>query len=568
MRHRAALGGALAALLLTTLTPAPAPAAAGPGPVSGRLLGPDGDPVSGAVVQLSAYGDPTPESETTTTADGRFSFAGSERPAAFVLVACADHDACRDVDEATELVKTYVGPGETAFTLPALHSTFTTADDSPAVDVGDVRMVRPATIEVVDHSGQRFGRRVARWVSGLARRPGDPLSWRVLAPGTHRVDVGYLHRTVSVGSGETRVVRFTRRVPAITGRVVAAGRPVADEHVRISYGDAFRITRTDTAGRFAFPVLPPGERFTVRVGVGEQDRLDASGPKAVHTVALGLGDIAHVAIDAPGGSRGGVAVRLSPGGRERAVLATASGRLIGAVRVVDGWARTTGLAPGRYRLNATWTTLSGQDGSLEQRADSALLRVRAGRITHARLAPRVGPREVTVHAEPGALVRLTPSSDDGDRHARVVPGSGAVRFTGLVAGAYAVTAARTPFATETEPVVVTVGTDPAEVTVPTPPAPGSFRVRLVDADTGAPWPWTSEVAPSIECGDTWANRTPDGHYEGEAWPGTYRCRLRNLWLDRGTPVGTDQTGGHPIEGTLVIRAGEQTEADLPVDLTR
>lgn len=570
MRARAALGGALVALLLAAVAPGAAGAAPEAGPVSGRVVGPDGTPWAGAVVELTPYGDRRPAAETTTAADGTFELPGSARPAAFVLVVCSDAVACDSVSHATQFVKTYVGPGETAFTLPALHGFFTTdltVGSSPAVDVGDVDVVRPATIRVVDHTGQWFGPNDGTVVSGMVRHYGQVHVFDVLAPGTHEVVTGVLHRTVTVGAGETRVVRFGTR-PAIAGRVTVGGHPVRGEPVVVALPSGETVaTRTHRDGRYRIGPLPPGERLTARTGALGDAWLDpGDGPKRLERLILRPGEVRDVSVAARRGSRGAIAVTVPPGTTRIVSVRPATGPKLGRIATDEGRARTGGLAPGRYTVATSWTTRDS-DGTLDTVVDRESVRVRAGRTARVHLTPPSGPGEVTVHADPGSFVRLSSASPDHSVHARVVPDTGEVRFAGLTTGDYEATAARDQYAAQGDPVPVRVGRDPVTVTVPAPPAAGSVRLRLVDPDTGTPWPWTTDVVRMLTC----AGSTPlvdGGYFTGAAEPGTYRgCSTWGLWVDRGVPTGTRSAGVHAADGTFVVRPGEETTADLEVDLT-
>lgn len=573
MSHRALLAGALCALLLGAVSPLSAPptAAAGPpGPVTGRVVGPDGQPLAGVVVRMTAYGERDAAAATTSGADGAFTLPGAERPARFVLVVCANDAACDDVEQATELVKTYVGPDEQAFTLPALHGYFTTdeAGAAPAVDVGDVDLVRPATIEVVDHSGQWFGPNSGPVISGLWRHHDEFTVWRVLAPGTHDVTLGVLHRQVTVGPGERRVVRFGT-LPAIAGRVLVGGRPVRGEPVTVTFGTRELRAKTHSDGRYRIGPVPAGVRLRVTLGALGSGQLDPGDtPKRKLWSTLRPGEVRDVSITAPARSRGVIAMSGPFDHNQFVHVQPVGGPQLGVVVARDRAARVGGLTPGRYVVSTAWRTWRSTPDLEDLRADRAVVRVRAGHTTQVRLAPRNGPGEVTLHATPGSYVRLSSAGPDDTSSTGTVPASGDLVITGLPTGAYDVTVARDDNATPSEPVRVQVGADPADVTLPAPPALGSVRVRPVDPDTGLAWPWTAGVVTQLDCGGRWNVPIHDGYFEGGAEPGTFDdCSTWQLWIDLGVPTGTQAFGIHPAEGTLVVRPGEQTTADLAVDLT-
>ncbi|MCB8955176.1 MAG: hypothetical protein H6529_01685 [Nocardioides sp.] len=579
MRGRVAWGAALAtqlvaAVVLAALVPAGAHAAVDPGPVTGRVLGADGSPLAGVVVRMTAYGEYDPVAETTSAADGTFSLPGADRPPAFVLVACSDDDACDDVWHATDLVKTFVGPGEQAHSLALLHGYFTTDADpataDPAVDAGDVRMVRPGTVRVVDDSGQRYPQLSGITISGLTRQPGNHrLVWRMLAPGIHQVDAGDLHRTVRVASGQVRTIRLTDR-PAVAGRVAVGGRPVRGDHVVVDLPSTVDLAsaRTDRHGRYRLGPLPAHQRLIVRIGVRHYAYLEPDNlPKRVEAVTLRPGEVHQVSIAARRGSLGALGLSVAPIGFQVVTLRTPAGLALGQLPVEHGRARTGGLPPGRYVLTTTWHTSTG-DGGFDTDVDVRGLHIRPGHTTRLRLAPQRGPGDLTAYADPGTFVRVRAAGTERVLHARTVGDTGKVAFTGLPVGDYDVTAARDSLgATESAPASVHVGRSPADVTPPAPPAPGSVRLRPVDPDTGQPWPWTPEMAGYLGgCGGL-ARLDDAGFYAGAAEPGTYRdCGVRFVWLEKGTPEYRPG-GAYPVQGTLVVRPGEETTGDVAIDLT-
>lgn len=571
MRHRPLLAGALAALFLIAAGTTAAPAADVPGPVTGRVLGPGGGPLGGVVVRLTAYGEHDAAAQTTTASDGTFTLPGPVRPARFVLVVCASDAACNDVWQATELVKTYVGPGEQTFTLPALHHYFTTdlsgETASPAVEVGDVRVVRPATLTVVDDTGH--------WVPPFSG-PGVSELWpdfhqdvtvfSVLAPGTHEVLLDWLHLPVTVTAGESTQLRFGPR-PALTGRIRVDGKPARGEPVVVSAPSMSpHGTRTHRDGRFRTGPLPIGDPLTVRLGARQEAYLDpGNGPKRLYHLTLRQGEVRHLSVAVRNGSLGAIAVTTAPDVGFVGVRPI-SGPRLGRLVVQDGRTRTGGLTPGRYVLTRHWRTWTSPT-DWDTRADRAVVRVRAGRTTRVHLTPRTGPGEISVHADPGSYVRLVSASPDATSSIREVPTSGDVVVSGLPAGEYDVTVARDEYAARSDPVRVRVGREPVEVVLPAPPALGSVRVRPVDPDTGQPWPWVDGVVTSLGCG-TWSAPVEDGVFVGDAEPGTYQdCYVWELWRDPGVPTGTGAWGRHSVDGTLVVRPGERTTADLAVDLT-
>ncbi|WP_296607419.1 carboxypeptidase-like regulatory domain-containing protein [Nocardioides sp.] len=572
MRHRPLLAGALAALCLVAAGTTAAPAADVPGPVTGRVVGPDGQPRAGVVVRMTAYGERVAAAETTTASDGTFTLPGTERPARFVLVVCSSDEACDDVWQATELVKTYVGPDEQAFTLPRLHGYFTTdltgETASPAVDVGDVDVVRPATLTVRDETGHWVPPFSGPAVSELwPEIHQDVTVFPVLAPGTHDVRLDWLDRSVTVTAGESTELRFGPR-PLITGRILVGGRPVRGEHVAVVTSTVHRLhgTVTDRTGRYRTGPLPIGRRLTVRLGADSGGTLYPDNrPKGLYHLTVQAGEVRNLSLAVPSGSRGAVE---ATGDLDSTIvgLRPVSGPWLGRLFAPDGRTRTGGLTPGRYVLTASWRT-QNLPGVQDWRADREVVRVRADHTVRAHLAPRTGPGEVTLHADPGSYVRLDSASPDATFSTREVPASGEVAISGLPVGDYDVTVARDQYATPSAPVRVRVGSEPAEATLPAPPALGSARVRLVDPDTGQPWPWTAGVITAVSCPGGQLT-LEDGVFVGELEPGTYRdCTTWELWNDANVPTGTTSWGRHALDGTLVVRPGEMTTADLAVDLT-
>lgn len=573
MRHRSLLVGALAALLLLAAGTTAAPAADVPGPVTGRVVGSDGQPSAGVLVQMTAYGERVPVTQTTTASDGTFALPGTERPARFVLVVCGSDAACTDTWQATEIVKTYVGPGEQALTLPALHGYFTTdlsgATTSPAVDVGDVHVVRPATLTVVDDTGHWVPPFTGPAVSELwPDIHQDVTVFPVLPPGTHEVVLDWLRRTVTLTPGESARLRFGPR-PALTGRILLGGRPVRGEPVVVTAPTGRpHGTATGRDGRYRTGPLPDGARLIVRLGARNYGYLaPGDGPKGVYHLTLHQGEVRDLSLAVRARSRGAIAVTAAPDSFSFVSARRVGGPWMGQLNLRDDRARTGGLAPGRYVLTATWRTWSAPTDQQDIRADRVVVRVRAGHTTRAHLAPPTGNGTATLHADPGSFVRLETVSPDATYSTREVPASGDVVVSGLPAGEYDVTVARDEYATPSDPVRVRVGSEPVDVTLPAPPAVGSVRVRLVDPDTGQPWPWTEGVVEALRCGDMGTVPIVGDVFVGDAEPGTYSdCETFHLWSDPGVP-GTSLWGVHPAVGTLVVRPGEETTADLAVDLT-
>ena len=79
----------------------------------------------------------------------------------------------------------------------------------------------------------------------------------MLAPASHQVDAGDLHRTVRVASGQVRTIRLTDR-PAVAGRVAVGGRPVRGDHVVVDLPSTVDLAsaRTDRHGRYRLGPLP------------------------------------------------------------------------------------------------------------------------------------------------------------------------------------------------------------------------------------------------------------------------------------------------------------------------
>lgn len=452
---------ALAALLLPTVLVA-APAQAGVVTVTGRAIGPDGDPVAGVLVTAASTEElwtgtspvPDPERETITRDDGTFTVRAPSK-GAYAIRLCAadtadDRNRCLAPAEDPAWQRTYVGSSGQAAGWVALPRLLDATTGSR--DLGSVHLQRPGRVEgrLVHANAQPAGSGRAPELVVLRRLDGTQADYRYLtsehysftglAPGQYRVEshleqlrpARHLSPVLTVRSGTTvRSDATLARPVQVTGRVTAAGRAVARQQLVLLRGRT-EVGRTladadgryrfvaDGAGRYAVRTAGRDSAFrtersrTVSVGEGGRARLD---------LRLVKGGVIRLAVPRP--SRSGVLHQLRD----------AEGRLVAVDRVASSAFRFRGLAPGRYVL----TTVSGQRYArravdLRGRRTIDLGRVRPDRRTVS-WTGRTGA---------GAVIELVDRRDLHDPDApSVVPespvadASGRFRAVGLVPGTYA-----------------------------------------------------------------------------------------------------------------------------------
>lgn len=579
----------LAFALLGLVAPAPASALAPlePGGVTGRVVSAGGAPQAGIAVRLLDLRNLRRSVTTRTGADGRFAFTGAQRPENFAVQVCEAGNPCRGVPQATRTVKRYVGPEGTAHSLLALRRYFTTAGSSPAVALGTVRTVRPASAVITVRNGSTGG-----WVdvSGLrapVRR--GVATVRGLAPGRHLATTHGQRRVFSVRAGTTVRVTFGVRLATVTGRVVEAGRPLANEPVSLE-GSASGLltTRTDRDGRYTFRDLlgSPAITYRLRFGMGRLQLLYGY-PKAYQRFQLSPGQVERVDIAVPQGSRGSIEVTIDGGATAQrpayVSLLSPAGSWIGGMTITGTAATIDELAPGTYVVYAQWTGPS-QNKALN---DWRTVTVTRGTITPALMAGRSGPGSISVTADPGDQVDIestAPVIEAQDPRAgtlglyrwRSLVDTDTVVFPDLPDGSYLVRVrdGNSP-GDQPEPAEVTVSGGEVLVDLDARPRQGSLRGRLVDPATGRDWPWPARLVQAFDC-----TTSASGGDAGWEWfvpqsidlevrvldlvGGDYSCSARSIHHDPGTPYVVGPGGALPMRGTVRVTPGQETVVDFPV----
>lgn len=570
-------------------TPAQALAPAG---VSGRVLAPDGSPKAGALVRLMDMLAGSVD-VTTTATDGTFTFDGSQRPEQFIVQVCQDLavDPCVFPSQNREFVKVYVGPEQRSFALVALTSYFQTTDASPAVDTGDIRLTKPATVVVSVTNGVPLKYRRHLDLSGLVRPYNNRrITFHGVAPGRHLLRAFGQRILFTVGAGQTRTVRVSRRQPAVVGRVVVDGRPVRGVPVTLLGADddnpgVEQMTRTGRDGRYAFRWLAMSkDPWRLRIG----SALDASGPhtlvpgypRRLARFTLSAGQTKTVDLVTRSRTRGSLVVRLrqQPAGpaTRRTALIGGDGALVGNLAFRRGRSFTDGLAPGRYVVATHWFSSDGDEST-----GRTTVQVRARQVTDTTLSPRTGPGRATVLAPAGSQVFATAlfPGEAGSvlreyaaaEHRLVVPASGQVVFRDLPTGSYRFYLSPADDRPD-ETVTRNVGAAGTTVDLSTPSPEASIRGRLVNPATGEAWPWTRVVARTLDCNgdhDSGQAQLDDG---GELivdrlHTGRYACELAGLRQDAGTPYRLDN-GGFLSVGSFTVTAGQQLVRDFPAPYPR
>ncbi len=544
-----------------------------------------GAPQAGLAVQLLDLRNLRRTVTTTTGSDGRFAFSGDQRPQLFAVLVCETGNPCRGAPQARRTVKRYVGPAGTAYSLPALTRYFESAGASPAVAVGTITTVRPASAVVAVRNGS-IGGSVS--ISGLTApvRQGSA-TVRGLAPGRHLATVRGQRKVFTVGAGRTAHVTFGVRLATVTGRVVTGGRPRAGVPVALEGGRVVpRTTRTGSDGRYAFRLLlaDPLLTYRLRVGMSDQAVLQPGHPKAYRRFTLSPGQVRRVDVVAGRGSRGAIDVTIEGGATPKrpayVSLLSPTGSFIARASVEDRSVRLDGLAPGTYRVYAQWTS-----PARDRRVNSwRTVTVRRGAVTPALLAGRSGPGSITVTADPGNEVTITsraPVIDPADpeagdlylRRYRTLTGTDTTTFDDLPAGTYLVEVSdgAAP-GDQPEPVSVVVRDGDVAVDLDARPRQGSLSGRMVDPATGDPWPWTGQVVGHLSCsgssdGGTAAFPEPEVDLEVhlvDLVGGDYACIVHHLRDDPGTPYALGYEQSLPVQGTVRVTPGQETVVDLPV----
>lgn len=579
----------LALALLGLVAPALASALAplAPGGVTGRVVSAVGAPQAGLAVRLLDLRNLRRSVTTRTGADGRFSFTGAQRPENFAVQVCEAGNPCRGVPQATRTVKRYVGPEGTAHSLLALRRYFTTTGSSPAVALGTVRTVRPAAAVISLRNGSTGG-----WVevSGLRAPVRQGVATvRGLAPGRHLATTHGQRKVFSVRAGGTARVTFGVRLATVTGRVVEAGRPLANEPVSLE-GSAGSLltTRTDRNGRYTFRELlgSPAITYRLRFGMGRLQLLHGY-PKAYKRFQLSPAQVKRVDVAVPQGSRGAVEVTIEGGANAQrpahVSLLSPTGSWIGGMTMTGTAATIDELTPGTYVVYAQWTSAS-QNRALN---DWRTVTVTRGTVTPALLAGRSGPGSITVTAAPGDQVDIAstaPVIEAQDPRAgtlslyrwKSLVDTDTVVFPDVPDGSYLVRvrAGNSP-GDQPEPVEVTVSGGEIGVDLAAGPRQGSLRGRLVDPATGREWPWTARLVQAFDCTTAASGGDVGGDYFVpqaldlevrvlDLVGGDYSCSARSVYRDPGTPYVVGPEGRLPMRGTVRVTPGQETTVDLPV----
>lgn len=557
------------------------------GGVTGRVVAPGGAPQAGLAVRLLDLRNLRRSVTTRTGADGRFSFAADQRPELFAVLVCEAGDPCRSPAAATRTVKRYVGPEGTAHSLLALRRYFTTTGSSPAVALGTLRTVRPASAVISLRNGSTGG-----WVdvSGL-RAPvhHGVATVRGLAPGRHLATTHGQRKILSVRAGRTARVTFGVRLATVTGRVVEAGRPLANEPVSLE-GSASGLltTRTDRDGRYTFRELlgSPAITYRLRFGMGRLQLLHGY-PKAYKRFQLDPGQVKRVDIAVPQGSRGSIEVTIDGGATSQrpayVSLLSPTGSWIGGLTITGTVATIDELTPGTYVVYAQWTSPS-QNKALN---DWHTVTVSRGTVTPTVMAGRSGPGSIIVSADPGDQVdieSIAPVIEAQDPRAgtlslyrwKSLVDTDTVEFPDLPDGSYLVRVrAGTSPGDQPEPAEVTVSGGEVLVDLDARPRQGSLRGRLVDPATGRHWPWTARLVQAFDCttsasggdvgGDYFVPQSVDPEVRVlDLVAGDYTCSARSVYRDPGTPYVVGPGGELPMRGTVRVTPGEETVVDLPV----
>ncbi|WP_341924258.1 hypothetical protein [Nocardioides psychrotolerans] len=590
MTARPLLPRLLTTLLTIALLGLVAPAATAlaplaPGGVTGRVLAPGGAPQAGLAVRLLDLRNLRRSVTTRTGADGRFSFTGEERPGLFAVLVCEAGDPCKAAPEAKRTVMLHVGPAGTAYSLPALTRYFETTETSPAVAVGTIRTVRPATAVVTVRNGS-LGGEVN--VSGQRATVRNGIATvRGLAPGRHLATNHGQRKVFTVGAGRTARLTFGVRLATVTGRVVTLGRPDAQVPVSLQAGaEAPQATLTDAQGRYSFRLLLADPDLTYRLRVGLLGLGLARGvPKAYKRFTLSPGEVRRVDVVAPRGSRGSIDVTIdgsaTPKRPAAVALLSPTGSFIGRDQIDVDSGRIDGLTPGTYQVYAQWK--APRQSNLPVNAWRTVT-VRRGTATPALMTGRSGSGSITVTADPGNELMISSRAEVVDAQDPQADDYALVRyhvlrdrdtftFRSLPDGTYDVgPRTDTNVAAAPEPVTVEVSGGEVLVDLDAQPRQGSLRGRLVDPATGDPWPWTGEVVRMVTCS---SSRDSDSEYFLEPQVdleirmlnligGDYGCRVSGVRNDPGTPYLVDLPDSLTMRGTVRVTPGQESVVDFPV----
>jgi protocatechuate 3,4-dioxygenase beta subunit len=514
--------------------------------LEGQVLDAGGAPVGGASVLI----DSRPARTAVTEADGTFAFDRLLGRPYEVVATAGDQVAgplVARLTETSEPVVLRLGAG---------------AEVEVAVTADGGAPIAGAKVELhglVDRDATADATGVAR----LRGVPGGPYQVAAAAPGYARASTWTM---VTSGSHVHRLV--LRRGAPVSGRVVdPAGAPVAGARVRYegasdwAQASSAPVT-TDADGAFTIDAMPAG---SFRFGA----RHDAHAPGTTEAIAL---DGAT--------ARGGVEIRLAPGGAIAGVVVDRAGTPVAWARVRAG-ERMQGLALGRTR-EAT----AGADGAFRIAAlprgtidvvaladaatsETTTLELRAAEKSGVRLVLAldaiIAGTVVDSAGEPieGAPVWAVPEAGGGAGEARLrgdsqvlTDGAGRFTFRGLAAGAYALHAGpRGSFDVAgfelREEVHAQAGDTAVRIVVP---ADGAISGKVAFADGRAP------AVFAISLG-AWASTVPVSARDGtftlrDLPPREYRLIVRGPgFTERALPPIAVRSGETADAGTITVDKG-------------
>ena len=343
-----------------------------PGDVVGRVVGPDGEPVAGALVDVLRWrdvpepgvvADRTPR-RTWTDAQGRFRVRQAKD--AYLVHACVpdpgDRRVCTAVGEPVAFLPVYAGPAGQSDSWVTQTSLFRATETDRRVGV--LRASAPATV-VGRLEGEPFTTvRVMRLNHTMALRTTTDAEgryrFRGLAPGPYYVAAGgegalpWRSSNFDLPRGGRHRVAAATLDPGATlaGRVAtAAGAPAAGAEILVRRdGDPVAATGTDESGGFAIPGLEAGTYEVAIPGPGGRwapvtRTVEVSEAAGEHDASLTVRRGAQIVVP--------LRTPLDPSGsRVRDELRDEDGVPVLANLNRGGRAVYSGLAPGRYTVVA------------------------------------------------------------------------------------------------------------------------------------------------------------------------------------------------------------------------
>lgn len=347
--------------------------------VTGRVLGPGGRPVKGALIYGVRYSDlglPVDLSEekrvvTRTAPNGTFRLRQlTERYLVRICGAEADAVECSTDPATKSFAPTYVGPD--GVTVSWLRQTEMFAPRTPTRALGTVTVKSSAALVGTFEGGPHQLVYLLRGDGSVTERATTDEAGKYrfeVAPGKYRLEVdrdpglrtdstvpGFRSKRIRLKPRTiTRLSFRTRHAGVVRGTVTSGGSPLADVFVTILDRDGRFAAGvvTDAAGRYAVTSLRPGA-YTVRTSAAYSDHVPQAKPVTLEKTVPKTVDLALEA---------GATVRFSadhsviPGGDGdiQAELRNQAGRVVKvyAGNPADepaGKVAFRGLAPGQYDL--------------------------------------------------------------------------------------------------------------------------------------------------------------------------------------------------------------------------